>query len=141
MLALVSVPVAVGQNFSGSALTLAMYGVDEYVTQYTIELGEPWKTTDLWQKLSPMLHADRIKTPTLFLGGDKDFNVPLIGGEQMYQALRELNVPAELVVYPGEFHSIKRPSFKRHRLERYVQWYDRWLKGVTPKGNSPAPAD
>lgn len=115
---------------AGSALTLAMYGVDEYVTQYTLELGEPWKATGLWQRLSPFLHADRIKTPTLFLGGDKDFNVPLIGGEQMYQALRQLNVPSELVVYPGEFHGIKRPSFKRHRLDRYVQWYDRYIKGT-----------
>jgi dipeptidyl aminopeptidase/acylaminoacyl peptidase len=121
---------------AGSALTLAMYGVDEYVTQYTLELGPPWKTTDLWLKLSyPFLHADRIKTPTLFLGGDRDFNVPLIGGEEMYQALRELNVPSELVIYPGEFHGIKRPSFKRHRLERYLQWYDRWIKGAAPSPN------
>ena len=41
----------------------------------------------------PFLHADRIKTPTLFMGGDKDFNVPINGGEQMYQALRSLDVP------------------------------------------------
>jgi len=118
---------------AGSALTLAMFGVDEYVTQYSLELGQPWKTTDLWLKLSyPFLHADRIRTPTLFLGGDKDFNVPLIGGEGMYQALRELNVPSELIIYPGEFHVIKRPSFRRHRLERYLKWYDRWIKAAPP---------
>ena len=38
----------------------------------------------------PFFHADRIKTPTLFMGGEKDFNVPIVGGEQMYQALRSL---------------------------------------------------
>ncbi len=38
------------------------------------------------------------------MGGDRDFNVPLIGGEQMYQALRSLGVPTEPVVYPGQFH-------------------------------------
>ena len=125
---------------AGSALTFAMYGVDEYVTQYTLELGPPWKAPDLWTKLSyPFFHADRIKTPTLFLGGQNDFNVPLIGGEQMYQALRELNVPTELVVYPGEFHGIKRPSFKRHRLERYVEWYNRWLKGMPARPASAPP--
>ena len=37
----------------------------------------------------PFLHADRIKTPTLFLGGERDFNVPVQGGQQMYQALQE----------------------------------------------------
>ena len=45
------------------------------------------------------------------MGGDKDFNVPVNGGEQMYQALRSLNVPAELIVYPGQFHGFTRPSF------------------------------
>lgn len=125
---------------AGSALTYAMFGVDEYVTQYVLELGPPWKNPELWSKLSyPFLHADRIRTPTLFLGGAQDFNVPLIGGEEMYQALRELNVPSELVVYPGEFHGIKRPSFKRHRLERYVEWYDRWLKGMPARRASEPP--
>ena len=35
------------------------------------------------------LHADQITTPTLFMGGEKDFNVPLVGGEEMYQALAQ----------------------------------------------------
>ena len=66
-----------------------MYGVDEYIFQYDNELGPPWKSQDLWIKLSyPFFHADRITTPTLFMGGDKDFNVPVVGGEQMYQALQ-----------------------------------------------------
>ena len=48
------------------------------------------RTQEPWIKISyPFFHADRIKTPTLFLGGEKDFNVPLVGGEQMYQALQE----------------------------------------------------
>ena len=89
---------------AGSALQLSMYGVDEYITQYENEIGPPWKAQDLWIKISyPFFHADRIKTPTLFLGGDKDFNVPLVGGEQMYQALRSLGVDTQLVIYPGQY--------------------------------------
>jgi dipeptidyl aminopeptidase/acylaminoacyl peptidase len=61
------------------------------------------------------------------MGGDRDFDVPLIGGEQMYQALRTLGVPAELVVYPGEYHGIKRPSFVVDRLERMAAWFERYL--------------
>lgn len=114
---------------AGSALQLAMYGVDQYVTQYETEIGAPWKAQDRWIAISyPFFHADRIHTPTLFMGGDRDFNVPLVGGEQMYQALRSLGVPTELVIYPGQFHGITRPSFRKDRLERYVAWYDRWLK-------------
>jgi dipeptidyl aminopeptidase/acylaminoacyl peptidase len=114
---------------AGSALQLAMYGVDEYITQYVAELGQPWEHPELWMKVSyPFFHANRITTPTLFLGGDQDFNVPLIGGEQMYQALRALGVPAELIIYPGAYHGITRPSFRTDRLRRYLDWYANYLK-------------
>ncbi|HSQ32303.1 MAG TPA: S9 family peptidase [Gemmatimonadaceae bacterium] len=116
---------------AGSALQLSMYGSDQYIYQYENELGPPWKTQDLWIKLSyPFFHADRITTPTLYMGGDKDFNVPVIGGEQMYQALRSLNVPTELVVYPNQHHGLSLPSFNYDRLTRYLAWYDKYLKGT-----------
>jgi dipeptidyl aminopeptidase/acylaminoacyl peptidase len=75
----------------------------------------------------PFYHADRIHTPTLFMGGDKDFNVPIAGGEQMYQALRTLGVPTELVIYPGQYHLLTRPSFLKDRAERYIAWYAKYL--------------
>ncbi|HKW11947.1 MAG TPA: S9 family peptidase [Gemmatimonadaceae bacterium] len=117
---------------AGSALQLSMYGTDQYITQYNQEIGPPWKNQDLWIKISyPFFHADRIKTPTLFMGGSADFNVPIIGGEQMYQALRSLGVPTELVIYPGQFHGLTLPTYRRDRLERYLAWYDRYLKQQT----------
>jgi dipeptidyl aminopeptidase/acylaminoacyl peptidase len=83
----------------------------------------------LWERLSyPFYNADKIKTPTLFLGGEKDFNVPIAGGEQMYQALKSLEVPTELVIYPGQFHGLTVPSYERDRLQRYVNWFDKYLK-------------
>ena len=121
----------------GSPITL--YGVDEYITQYENELGPPWKSPDLWIKLSyPIFHADRIHTPTLFLGGDKDFNVPLVGGEQMYQALRSLGIDTQLVIYPNQFHGITVPSYKVDRYQRYLDWYARHLAAAaqTPAASS-----
>ncbi len=124
---------------AGSAGQTSMYGVDEYTRQYDIELGPPWQNTQAWIKISyPFFQAQRIHTPTLFMGGDKDFNVPLIGSEQMYQALRTLGIPTELVIYPGEFHGFKRPSFIRDRYQRYLAWYDKYLKG-TVSAEAPAP--
>jgi dipeptidyl aminopeptidase/acylaminoacyl peptidase len=75
----------------------------------------------------PFFHADRIVTPTLFLCGEKDFNVPLLNSEQMYQALKSLRRETELVIYPGEFHEIRKPSYERDRLQRYLDWYRRHL--------------
>jgi dipeptidyl aminopeptidase/acylaminoacyl peptidase len=113
---------------AGSADQISMYGSDEYILQYNAELGAPWRNTALWLKVSyPFFHADRIHTPTLFLGGDKDFNVPVGGGEQMYEALRTLGVPAQLVVYPGQHHVFTRPSFVRDLAERVPAWVERYI--------------
>jgi dipeptidyl aminopeptidase/acylaminoacyl peptidase len=117
---------------AGSALQLSMYGTDQYITQYELELGVPWKEQERWIKLSyPFFHADRIKTPTLFMGGQSDFNVPIIGGEQMYQALRTIGVETQLVIYPSQFHGLTIPSYRVDRLQRYLNWYDRHLKAAT----------
>jgi dipeptidyl aminopeptidase/acylaminoacyl peptidase len=114
---------------ASSSLQTTMYGVDQYIVQYEAELGPPWKNPAAWTKVSyPFFHADRIKTPTLFLCGQKDFNVPVAGVEQMFQALRSLNIDTQLVIYPDQYHSIKKPSYNRDRLQRYVAWFDKYLK-------------
>ncbi len=113
---------------AGMGSLLGLYGIDEYILQYDNEIGPPWKNPELYLKLSyPLFHADRIKTPTLFMGGDRDFNVPVEGGEQMYQALKSVGTPAELIVYPGQFHGFTRPSFIRDRYVRWFGWYDKYL--------------
>jgi dipeptidyl aminopeptidase/acylaminoacyl peptidase len=114
---------------AGSANQLTMYGTDQYVLQYTYELGAPWQNPALWMKLSyPFFHADRIKTPTLFMGGSLDFNVPVAGSEQMYQALKTLGVPTQLIVYPDQYHGLTRPSFVKDRLDRTSAWIAPYLK-------------
>jgi dipeptidyl aminopeptidase/acylaminoacyl peptidase len=114
---------------AGSGNQLSTYGADEYTVEYNAELGPPWRNPALWLKVSyPFFHADRIHTPTLFLGGDEDFNVPIGGGEQMYQALRTLGVAAQLIVYPGEYHVLTRPSFLVDRSRRYLDWMQKYLQ-------------
>jgi dipeptidyl aminopeptidase/acylaminoacyl peptidase len=114
---------------ASSAAQMSLYGVDQYIIQWDIEVGPPWKAADVYTKLSyPFLHADRIKTPTLFMGGQIDFNVPVAGVEQMYQALKSLGVDTQLVIYPDQHHALTVPSYQRDRLVRWVGWYDRFLK-------------
>ena len=121
---------------AGVAAPLSLYGVDQYILQYENELGAPWRNAEVWSKLAyPLFHADRITTPTLYLGGQNDFNVPIAGSEQMYQALKSLRVPTQLIVYPGERHGISRPSFVKDRYERYLAWYGQYL-GVAAEASS-----
>lgn len=114
---------------AGSALQTSMYGADQYVLQYDNEIGPPWKAQDKWIKLSyPFYHADKIKTPVLFMSGLKDFNVPTVGSEQMYMALKSQNIPTELILYPNQYHGINVPSYEVDRLQRYIDWYNKYLK-------------
>ncbi|HVF16397.1 MAG TPA: S9 family peptidase [Steroidobacteraceae bacterium] len=107
---------------------LAGYGTDMYTREYELELGTPWKNRDVYLRNSyPFLHADRIKTPTLFLCGERDFNVPLLNSEQMYQALRSLNIDTQLIIYPGQYHGLDKPSYLRDRMQRYLDWFGRYL--------------
>jgi len=118
-----------GVSGAGASLQLTMYGTDQYILQYEQELGVPWKGLEPWIRVSSaFLHADRIKTPTLFMCGEKDFNVPIAGSEQMYQALKSRGIDTQLVVYPGQYHGIMMPSYIRDRLERRLAWYGKYLK-------------
>jgi len=122
---------------AGSALQLSIYGSDQWVVQYDNELGVPWKNADKYIKLSyPFFHADKIKTPTLFMSGLKDFNVPTAGGEQMYQALRSQGIPTEMVLYPGQYHGISIPSYQVDRAQRYIDWFGKYLAPQPPKGGA-----
>lgn len=113
---------------AGQGNALGGYGTDQYALEYETELGKPWENLEAWKRVSyPFLNAHRIATPTLFVCGQEDWNVPLVNSEQMYQALRSVGVPTELVIYPGEAHDITRPSFVRDRMTRYLDWYGRHL--------------
>jgi dipeptidyl aminopeptidase/acylaminoacyl peptidase len=122
---------------AGSAFLAALYGHDQYILDYDVELGRPWENRAVWDKVSPYYRVANITTPTLFMGGDIDWNVPILGGEQMYQALKSLGRETELVVYPGEYHGLKAPSHIKDRLERNLSWYAHYVKA---DGSPPRPA-
>jgi dipeptidyl aminopeptidase/acylaminoacyl peptidase len=122
---------------AGAAEFTSLYGHDQYQRDYFTELGYPWENKALWEKVAPFYRAKGITTPALFMGGNMDWNVPILGGEQMYQALKALGRETALVVYPGEFHEFSTPSHIADRLARYLAWYDHYLKGNSSPATLP----
>jgi dipeptidyl aminopeptidase/acylaminoacyl peptidase len=122
------------------ALIASGFGHDQYQKDYFYELGYPWENQAVWEKISPFYRVKNITTPTLFMGGDIDWNVPILGSEQMYQALKSLGRTTELVVYPGEFHGFTTPSHLKDRLERNLAWYAHYVKGDSTPARPPEPA-
>ena len=113
---------------ASSAFFAALYGHDQYILDYDVELGHPWENRAVWDKISPFYRVANITTPTLFMGGEIDWNVPIVGSEQMYEAMKSLGRETELVVYPGEYHGFKTPSHIKDRLERNLSWYAHYVK-------------
>ncbi len=114
---------------ASEALYVANYGHDHYQKLWEWELGLPWEARALWEKLSPYNQVQKIVIPTLWIGGEKDWNVPIINSEQMYQSMKRLGRTTQLVVYPGEHHGISKPSYLKDRFERYLAWYGQYIKG------------
>ena len=113
---------------AGAAEFSSLYGHDQYQKDYETELGLPWENQAAWAKVSPFRNVAKVTTPTLFMGGNIDWNVPILGGEQMYQALKRLGRTTELVVYPDEYHEFSLPSHIKDRLERDLAWYAHFVK-------------
>ena len=122
---------------ASEVLYVANYGHDHYQMWWEMELGLPWENRELWERLSPFNQVEKITTPTLVMGGALDWNVPVQNSEQLYQALKRLGRTTRLVVYPGEHHGIHKPSFQKDRWQRYLDWYDRYVKGEPPSATVP----
>ena len=110
---------------AGHSMIAANYGHDIYQKWYNWELGLPSENREMYDRLSPLLRASRVVTPTIFLGGREDWNVPILNAELFYQALRYRGIDSQLVVYPDSHHGGWDPAYSKDYLERIVAWFDR----------------
>jgi len=122
---------------ASAALYITNYGHDEYQRWWEYELGLPWQNPDLYRKMSPYFRVEKVVTPTLIVGGEQDWNVPIINSEQLFMALKRLGVKTELVVYPGEFHVFETPSYIQHLYQRFLDWFATHVKGKSVQGSDP----
>jgi len=85
-----------------------------------------------------MTYVKNVTTPTLLLQGADDETDPIGQSQQFYRGLKRYNVATELVVYPREPHGLREEKHLLDRLNRIVQWYDKYLTPRTP-GTGPQP--
>ena len=126
---------------AGAAEMTSLWGHDEYEKEYVLELGYPWENRATWDRVAPFYKVKNITTPTLFMGGNIDWNVPIVGGEQMYESLKALGRETELVVYPDEYHEFKTPSHIKDMNERYLAWYAHYVKADGTPARPVAPKE
>jgi dipeptidyl aminopeptidase/acylaminoacyl peptidase len=78
-------------------------------------------------EISPISFANEAETPLLMLHGKDDERVPVTQAIAFERALRERDVPMQLVIYPREPHGVRERAHQRDILQRVLAWYNRWL--------------
>lgn len=115
---------------ASATLYIANYGHDQYQRWWEEELGLPWlpENRDKYDRMSPFYSLDKVTTPTLVVGGEDDWNVPILNSEQLYIVLKRRGIPTELVVYPEQGHSWSNvPSYEKDLYQRYFAWLERFV--------------
>lgn len=123
-------------------LDMAMqWGIEDtpgHVINY--QRGFPWSQADLMRAASPLYNLDKVKTPTIIHVGEQDTRCPPAHSRALYRALHEyLGVPTELIVYPGQGHSLTTYTTRKAKLAWDLAWFERYLPVEIKPETGPAP--
>ncbi len=105
-----------------------------------MEFGaQPWEDPELYRRLSPLTHADRIRTPLLIQHAENDLRCPIGQAEELFAVLRTLKRPVRFMRVPNESHELTRSGAPFRRAENLAQvraWFGHYLvagrKGLPP---------
>ncbi|HSC78503.1 MAG TPA: S9 family peptidase [Candidatus Acidoferrales bacterium] len=118
---------------AGLSNLISMYGTTDIPQFSEAYFGaKPWEDSELYLKHSAIRFVNQAKTPTLIQHGQEDRRVPISQGEEFYQALKDVGVPTEMVVYPRQPHGIQEPRLIKDALQRNLNWFNKWLLGIEP---------
>lgn len=82
----------------------------------------------LWDR-SPIRYASKVRTPTMFIHGENDNDVPIAEAEQYFIALKDVGVETILVRYPREGHGVRETKHVIDVIDRSIAWYKKFFGG------------
>jgi dipeptidyl aminopeptidase/acylaminoacyl peptidase len=71
--------------------------------------------------------AKKAHTPTFIYVGERDIEVPPTQSVEWWHALKEMNVPVSLVIYPDEGHGLRDPEHSADATKRTLAWFAKYL--------------
>lgn len=91
----------------------------------------PWDDPKIYADTSPMTYIKQAKAPTLIQHGELDLRVPIPNAFELYQGLRDQNVPVELVIFKGFGHGLTKPKANRAAMQQNYDWFTKHVWGGT----------
>jgi dipeptidyl aminopeptidase/acylaminoacyl peptidase len=117
-------------------------GLSDWLSYYGTNGIDKWMIpyfgTSLYDDAAPYWAVSAIRTirnahtPTFIFAGERDIEVPPTQSIEYWHALKAMNVPVSLVIYPGEGHGIRQPKDALDVRRRTVAWFDRYLGARQP---------
>ena len=94
--------------------------------------GLPWSNPETYKSASPIYDLHKVTTPTLIHVGQHDARVPPAHSRALYRALKHyLDVPTELIIYPGEGHGLTKYKHRMAKMEWDLAWFEKYLGPAT----------
>lgn len=117
--------ISVGAGISDWMTYYVNTDIHPFTRQYL--KATPWDDPKIYADTSPMTYVKQARTPTLIQHGDQDARVPIPNAYELYQGLRDQNVPVRLVVFKGFGHGLNRPKANRAAMQQNLEWFAKYL--------------
>jgi dipeptidyl aminopeptidase/acylaminoacyl peptidase len=119
---------------AGAVEHVANWGNDDTVIDDAYFLGGlPWEAPDRYRSEGAIYQINKVRTPTHMVAGADDVRVAVLEDYLLDRALHELNVPSDLLIFPGEGHSLdKNPWHGKIKVREELKWLDKYggVKGT-----------
>ncbi len=102
-----------------------------------------WQAADVYFRMSPFMHAEKVDEPILLIHGEADNNSGTypMQSERYYNALKGLGATARLVMLPHESHGYRARESVMHMLWESNAWLERYVKNAGPRDGAGAGAE
>ena len=111
---------------------VSAFGSSDLFWVFERQFGGPmWDNVEAHLDRSPATYAKNIETPVLVIHSENDLRCSIEQGEHLFNLLRLLGKPVEILRFPSESHELTRGGSPFHRVVRFeavLDWFDRYLK-------------
>jgi len=99
-----------------------------------------WEAPEIYARLSPFMHAQKINEPILLIHGERDDNPGTfpVQSERLYQAIKGTGGNVRYVTLPFEAHGYAAREFIEHTLHEMLTWFDQHVKSAGSRSVPPS---